>query len=458
MRRVKKIPIVTFILRWLCLIMTVVVVSLFAAITILTEMATESGAKQELWSVLRDFADEITLKEGKPVVSPDFAVSESKVVVVILDERGRLLWGKYPEGFDAGQIDLGERRAQRVQGGGKQFYAMDRTRHFRHVGGSPQKVILRGILNKRDTAAIYRIYARYAYLLVVLLVISMIVFVRILQKKLSQPLVQVCNNAEAIRRDLDFSTKLEYDGNFYELDLLTQAHNRLLEQMDRVLRRQNQFSSDVSHELRTPVAVIQSRCQLYLEGDRDPASAERTLEIVCRQSDRMGNMIEQLLNLSRLDQNRQPLRREPCDIVPVVESVCEEENNFQPERRFRYQLEEASTEADLGLLMIAIRNLVSNAMKYSPVDKEIVVRTGQRQGRVYIQVQDQGSGIAPEQREQIFDRFYRGEESRSSQGFGLGLSLAEQIVRRHGGSIEVSSVPGEGSSFTIWLENSGEIS
>ncbi len=106
---------------------------------------------------------------------------------------------------------------------------------------------------------------------------------------------------------------------------------------------------------------------------------------------------------------------------------------------------------DLSLVVVALRNLISNAVKFGPEGQELTIRTGIKEDRVYAEVKDEGPGIRPETLDRIFERFYKEDAARNSEGFGLGLALAMKIAKLHGGSIEVQSEEGKGSTFTLWI-------
>ena len=176
------------------------------------------------------------------------------------------------------------------------------------------------------------------------------------------------------------------------------------------------------------------------------------MSLIERQIKKTNQIITQLLQLSRLDQERIEINFEYVDLRDIVEQVCENEKvKDQKQIDIRLHLEKAEAWVDVGLIMIVIRNLVSNAMKYSKPDDPIDIHLKREEDTIKFVVQDYGCGMTEEERKQIFDRFYRADKARNSEGFGLGLSISSKIVELHHGQIKVASVENRGSIFTLLL-------
>lgn len=452
MRRVEKISIVQYILRWLLLIQMFFILFLLVLVTLLSQGAIRDDVRKTMGDDLIYFSQNMIEENGRISVSADF-LPESHLVILVLDEEGSVLYGEYPQGMEE-YVPAGTHRSlQRLVCGKEIYYMMDRGRHQDKTRKS--RLIVRGVLNAKDVDSVYEDFQRYAYCSVPMVIIITLLFGFFLKKRLSVPMVELCKNMEKIGEEMKFSDHVNYDGHFYELDLLAKEHNHLLDCMEQALEQQKQFVSDVSHELRTPLAVIQAQCQLCEEKRKKEPELEKCPDMerivsIQNQTVKMKQLMEQLLKLSRLDQNSLAFHKEKMDLSVVVESVCEEE--FQQSMdRFVLHLKEAVAMVDIGLIMIVIRNLLSNAVKYSSEQSAIEITTGYQGEYVFVKVRDYGLGMSQEEQKKIFDRFYRADKARKSGGFGLGLSLADEIVRKHGGSIQVESESGKGSTFVIFL-------
>lgn len=238
----------------------------------------------------------------------------------------------------------------------------------------------------------------------------------------------------------------------YELE----QQNRAVEEANRL---KSEFVSMVSHELRTPLTSIQGYVELLLERERATLTDEQRgcLGIVAANADRLLGLINDLLDLSRIEAGRIDLRRAALDLPPVIRAVA---GSLRP-------LIEAKRQAlvlDLGEALPAVwadrdrvtqilTNLISNAHKYTPVEGRITVGARSEDGVVRVGVGDTGLGLSPEEQAQLFTRYFRAGRGASAPaaGTGLGLVITRHLVELHGGEITVRSAPGQGSTFSFSL-------
>lgn len=239
---------------------------------------------------------------------------------------------------------------------------------------------------------------------------------------------------------------------------LEEAVNDLLDRMQAAYSQQTRFVSDASHELRTPIAVLKGYADLLERwGKDDPQVRDEAIAAIQAEAERMSRLVEQLLFLARGDSGRIPLKKLPLDLSDLLREVWEESRMIDPDHS--WQLDAPETMAftgDRDMLKQALRILCDNAVKYTPAGKQILLR-GQpdEAGHCCLTVQDEGIGIKVSDAAHVFDRFFRSDPARSRQsgGAGLGLSIAEWIVSRHGGHIQVYSWENVGTRFTIVLKN-----
>ncbi|NOY52194.1 MAG: hypothetical protein GXP58_01070 [Deltaproteobacteria bacterium] len=219
------------------------------------------------------------------------------------------------------------------------------------------------------------------------------------------------------------------------------------------------FFDNVSHELRTPLTSITGYVETLREGALDrPEDAGRFLDVIHRQSHRLLAMIEDLLALSRIEQGaeRGGVKLGETDIAPLAERVLASCGKTAQEKGVILEHEvppELSARINGRLLEQALRNLVENAVKFSPEGKKVRVEAGMEGDHLRLCVTDEGPGIPREDLPRIFERFYRVERDRSREpgGTGLGLAIVKHIALAHGGEVTVESTPGRGSAFTISL-------
>ena len=233
------------------------------------------------------------------------------------------------------------------------------------------------------------------------------------------------------------------------------AMNNLLLRMRDSYRQQARFVNDASHELRTPIAVILGYANMLDRwGKSDPKTLEEGISAIKTEAEHMNHLVEQLLFLARGDSGKTSLEPEEVSINDLMQEVYEESFMIDENHRYRIRLpqEDVVIQADPGLLKQAVRILIDNAAKYTSPGEEIMLSAGTLpDGSPYLQVQDTGVGIAESEIPNIFDRFYRSDEVRSSAGTGLGLAIAKWIVDKHKGHFEILSRQDLGTRIRIVL-------
>jgi two-component system phosphate regulon sensor histidine kinase PhoR len=215
------------------------------------------------------------------------------------------------------------------------------------------------------------------------------------------------------------------------------------------------FVANVSHELRTPLTAIRGYVEALRDEAPSPADSERFLEIIGRHTERMERLVRDLLRLARLEAKQEPVERAPCSIAGVIAGAVSDLAAPIEEKRQHVEVvvEPAADHAitDASKLQDALRNIIENAVAYSPSDSTILVEAAAADDRVILTVSDRGPGIPEEDLTRIFERFYRVDKARSreSGGTGLGLSIVRHLVERLSGEVQAANRPGGGAVFTI---------
>lgn len=251
-----------------------------------------------------------------------------------------------------------------------------------------------------------------------------------------------------------------------EFARLIRVFNAMLGRLEGSYLQAVRFSADASHELKTPLAVIQGEVETALSSVADGSEAQAALGSILEEIQRLKMLMHALLVFSRLDAGTLQLQRQPFDLAACVRETCEDSQELAPELRFEVELPEGAlqVEADPSLLPSVVRNLIGNASKYNQPDGwvEVSLRVeggpsdsaagAPSAGRAVLRVANSGPEIAAEHREQIFDRFFRADPSRTGGSHGLGLSLAREFARAHGGEVSLVSSDAEGTVFELTLE------
>lgn len=240
-----------------------------------------------------------------------------------------------------------------------------------------------------------------------------------------------------------------------ELAGLENAVNKLVDRIRASYKQQARFVSDASHELRTPISVIRGYADMLDRwGKDDEKVLKESIDAIRSETASMQRLVEQLLFLARADSGRQQLEMKDFNLSDMALEVCEESEMIDSGHKYIFRGErDIRARGDVSMLKQCARILMENAKKYSPEGGEIVIKVFRQGERPAFSVQDSGIGISAEEAPQIFERFYRADDSRSKQsgGSGLGLSIAKMIVDKHGGSIELVSHKGIGTRMTVVL-------
>ena len=219
--------------------------------------------------------------------------------------------------------------------------------------------------------------------------------------------------------------------------------------------RQQAFVADASHELRTPLAIIRANTEVAQRMKATPPAVRAELDEVIAEVDVAARLVDDLLLLARSDSATLPLRRERLDLAELVRAAAEPMIPVASAAGLTLSVDARTVEveADADRVQQALRVLIDNAIAYTPAGGTIRVSAGRAKGGGRVEVRDTGVGLSAEDRERVFERFYRTERSRSreSGGAGLGLAIAQAIVGAHGGRIGVESEPGAGSTFWFTL-------
>ncbi len=223
------------------------------------------------------------------------------------------------------------------------------------------------------------------------------------------------------------------------------------------------FVANISHELKTPIGAISLLAEALESAADDPEQVRHFAARLTREAGRLARLTQDIIDLSRLQAAETVPHAERVSIDHVVAAAVDQNRVLAESRRIQLAVgrrSHAVVFGDEGLLTTAVHNLVSNAVRYSPDRSRVGIGTRLHDGVVEITVTDQGPGIAPEELDRVFERFYRVDpaRSRATGGTGLGLSIVKHAVQNHGGEVRVWSRPGSGSTFTIRLPEAEHLS
>ena len=240
-----------------------------------------------------------------------------------------------------------------------------------------------------------------------------------------------------------------------EIDQLAMTFNEMLDRIQTLLKEMKEISDNIAHDLKSPVTRIRGAAEVTLTTGKSLAEYESMAANTIDQCDQLLGMINTMLLISRTEAGVDGFRTEDVDLSGLVRSACELFGAAAEDKGIKLSCEISDgvrIVGDVPMIQRMVSNLLDNAIKYTAEQGEVHVKVISEAGAgVVVSVRDTGMGISPEELPRVFERFYRGDQSRSMSGMGLGLSLARAIARAHGGDIAVASIPDEGSTFTVTL-------
>jgi len=248
--------------------------------------------------------------------------------------------------------------------------------------------------------------------------------------------------------------RLTIPGTKDEIESLAKTFNKMIARLDEAFTSQRQFMEDISHELKTPLSVLKGELEVTLKRIRSSQEYETALHSSLEEVNRIAGIVENLLTLARFDAKTTTLQAQPLDLNLLIKDTVEAIQVLATQKNITLQLNSAHTVdilADRNQLKRLLLNILDNAIKYTQPGGKISIDLRQQKDTADIDITDTGIGIPEDDLPHIFDRFYRVDKSRSSVGFGLGLSIAQSIAMAHGGKICAKSNLPQGTIFNISL-------
>jgi heavy metal sensor kinase len=255
--------------------------------------------------------------------------------------------------------------------------------------------------------------------------------------------------------ETDLHTRVPVRHRHTEIDQLAITFNQMLDRIQQLVTATRQMNDNIAHDLRSPIARIRGLAEVTLTKSQSADEFQQMAASTIEESDRLLEMINTMLTISRTEAGVHPDRCAQVDLAAIIDSACDLFGPLAEDKsiELRKQIHDAAhVYGDQRMLQRMAANLIDNAIKYTDAGGLVTIEL-RRDGaeRILLTVTDNGMGIAPEDQVKIFHRFYRGDQSRSQSGSGLGLSLVQAVARAHGGDVQVESAPQKGTRFTVTM-------
>ena len=457
---------------WYTIALILLVGLTMLTIRLASEIVLRNTIREYLISVVEVNTDEIVYVEKKPAtqeaedaivyvscdkgflrIDDDFLNSVSDVHSAIYTEAGEMLYGENPLAKETEGIAFTESQLWDMRKEGVRYELYDRKLNLELPSG--EHVWMRGIVSEEENVAKLRHITRISLMVLPFLILLSVLLGYFLSGRMLRPLRKMEETAEQISKGSDLRQRLDGGEGKDELSRLAGTFNEMIGRLEHSFETEQQFTSDASHELRTPMSVILAQSEYILEKERSAEEYREALEVIQRQGKRMNTLINDMLDYTRMDQSAERYPLSDQDLSAIV-SDCAEQMKWLRTKNITLQCDvEAGIRIEGNKLLLTrlVQNLISNAYRYGKQNGRIDVTLKRAaEDGAELCVKDDGIGIAPEEQEKIFERFYRSDASRSEQGTGLGLSMVRRIVELHDARISLESEVGKGSAFHVFFK------
>ncbi len=428
---------------WVTFMVMLVSVMVLVFILVMNRHSLPEDPASYLVDVVIDNANDIEFDRGT-FEWDELSVYKRGVYCSFYNTEGELLLSANKEDMDFSNVPFKSNQIRTVRSGDKDFYLYDL-----YVDMEVSGVWIRGVVLTDSHIGITDTIMRLTLILLPLILIVTFLGALLISSRTFKPMEKIVDTANSINDADDLTDRINLKHGPKEFRQLAGAFDRMFERLEKIFDAERQFTSDASHELRTPTAIILAECDRAKRKAKTAEDYRESIDHIAEQGERMSDLIEELLGITRLQQGteRYPLRK--ADLSEFVTVTAEE---FVPADDRGMHMDTEIEEGimcsfNASLMSRVIYNLLQNAYKYGRENGYIRLALRRDEGRALLSVKDNGPGIAPENMDRIWQRFWQADESRGSGGSGLGLAMVKEIAELHGGSVWAESTPGKGSEF-----------
>jgi two-component system heavy metal sensor histidine kinase CusS len=305
-----------------------------------------------------------------------------------------------------------------------------------------------GVSQEESSSVLHNLFIVLCFTYLILVFVLYLIMYYVASKAI-KPVQKLIQSASEINES-NISSRLPLPNNKDEIYKLATTFNDLLNRIENSIEQQKQFTADASHEMRTPLTIIKGTLEVLLRKERTPEQYEKKINEVITQTDRLSYLFDQLLQLARAESNNTIIKKEKIILKEKIEHLINGGDLLLNKNQIKYNIpSNCVVFADAALLDRILENIISNAIKYNTPNGNITFEWNEKSNSLLIK--DEGIGISKDQQPYLFNRFYRADNSRSSEikGNGLGLSIVKKLCELQHIKISVESAENKGTSFTL---------
>lgn len=444
----KRLSIQWRVTLWFTLLMTLLAAVGLAFLFFVGGQSALAATQNRMAEMAETARSEIGLDSSGFVFNSDLEYFRDGVYLSVYDAAGLPLYGAVPRLFDNTVVFADSQLRELTDAGGR-WYVYDIS-----FAVDESQVWVRTVAAVDEVGSTITQLLRLALVVLPFFVVLAAVGGFWLTHRAFLPVRRITRTAREIRQGGDLSRRIDLGPGRDEIHTLASEFDSMFARLEASFAAEKQFASDASHELRTPTAVILTQCEDALESAASPEELRAALKAIQRQGEKMAGLLSQLLLLSRADSGRQTLRSEPVDLSGLAAAVADEQRERAADKGIAVTADIAPglvVQGDETMLMRVLINLMENGIKYGRAGGHLALTLTAGGDTVTGKVADDGIGIAAEDLDKVWRRFWQADPAHSGGGAGLGLSMVKWIVEAHGGWITVESVLGKGTAFTFTL-------
>jgi len=434
-RFLSRIPVSIRVTVWFSSVIVILFLIILSSLILIEDKVVNDLSQKELVEAVEEIYED----------PEKFENFNDGIYYIKYNEQNEIIAGKFPKDFDiALAFSIEDINIYQVEN--KKFLYYD-TRL------QDEDDWIRGIYPLGKVQKEIETFWNIAIALSVLFIIFVVIVGYRIIKNAFKPVKQISNTALEIKRSKDFSNRIELeDSNDDEIHKMASTFNEMLDTVEEVFIHEKQFSSDVSHELRTPITVILAQSDYALQYSDTFEEAKESLEVINRHAKRMTNLINQIMELSKLERQKE-IEKEKINLSNIVLQLLEDYKPLLESKNLNliYNVEkDIRIQGNKIMLERVFLNILMNAVKFTKTNIEVSLTREDK--TAVLKIRDNGIGISEENKKFIWERFFQVNDSRNKEenkGSGLGLSMVKKIVDLHSATIDLESELEQGTCFTI---------